>query len=369
LKDKIYWNEFSFWGREKEYVNSALDSTWISGGNFIEKFENELSKKLNLKNTFVVSNGTSALQLAFLTIDIKPGDEVIVPAFGFLAAANVLKQMNAKPVFVDVDEYTWCIDPKRIKERITNKTKAILTIHNYGVVNDIHELSTIARKNDLFLIEDCAESIFSKHKNIICGSYGDISTFSFHATKTISCGEGGMVSCKQSSLVDKLKLIRSHGLRRKTKHYWHEDYGNNFRMSNVLAAIGLGQLEKSNEIIKETIRVYKRYKLNLSDESSIKFQFGSDNPGTVIWATAIYLEPNRIKKSRDEVIELMAKKNIECRPGFYTPNQLDIYSGEMIENFNVANSLASNIIVLPSSPKLKNHQIDHISTVIKELIR
>jgi len=368
LKDKINWNEFSFWGKEKEYVNTAVDSTWISGGQFIDKFEKELAQKLNLKNAFVVSNGTAALQLAFLTIDIKPGDEVIVPAFGFLAAANVLKLMHATPVFVDVDELNWCMNPKKIQESITKKTKAILTIHNYGVVTDMQQLSIIAKNNNLYLIEDCAESIFSKYKNIDCGTFGDISTFSFHATKTISCGEGGMVSCKESSLIDKLKLIRSHGLRREKKHYWHEYYGNNFRMSNVHAAIGLGQLEKSAEIIKETERVFNQYEMNLRNHPAIRLQAGSGDSGSLIWAVAIYLDSDKIKISRDEIILQMAQKNIECRPGFYTPFQLDMYPNEMAKDFHIANTLASNIIVLPSFSKLKDEQIDFICTTLNEII-
>ena len=368
MGNKINWNEFSFWGNEKEYVNEALNTTWVSGGRFVEEFEKKLSKKLNLPNAFVVSNGTAALQLTFLTIDLQPGDEVIVPAFGFLAAANVLKLMHAVPVFVDVDESHWCMNIEKIQEKITEKTKAILIIHNYGVVTDMQRLSKIAKNNNLYLIEDCAESIFSKHKNITCGTFGDSSTFSFHATKTISSGEGGMVSCKDSSLIDKLKLIRSHGLRREKKHYWHEYYGNNFRMSNVLAAIGLGQLEKSTEIIKETERVFKQYNLNLRNHSAIRFQSGSENPGSIIWATAIYLDPAKIKISRDEVIQKLANNNIECRPGFYTPNQLDIYPNELAKNFTVANVLAANIIVLPSFSKLENEQIDYTCKVLKEII-
>lgn len=367
--NKISWYEFSYWGNEKQYVNEVLDSTWISGGAYIEKFEQSLSKKLQLPNAVVVSNGTAALQLAFLGIGIKPGDEIIVPAFGFMAAANVLKQMHAVPIFVDVHPDYWCIDSKKLQEKITAKTKAIVVIYNYGIISEIEEIVNIAKKNNVFLIEDCAESIFSKYNGHPCGSFGDVSTFSFHATKTIATGEGGMVTCKDESLLDKLRLIRSHGLRRAKKHYWHEDFGNNFRMPNIMAAIGFGQLEKSEVILSEKDRVYNRYQKNLADLKKIRFQKFFKNTEIVVWAIALYLTEEITKNiSRDEILNEMSLVGIECRPGFYTPNQLTIYKNEAIEINNVANDLAANIIVLPSYPGLKDHQIDEICASFKTII-
>ena len=369
MKNMISWFDFSFWGNEKSYVNEALDSTWVSGGTYIEKFEKELEKKLNLPNAFVVSNGTAALQLAFLTIELHPGDEVIVPAYGFMAAANVLKLMNVTPVFVDVDEYHWCISSAKIKNKITNKTKAIVVIHNYGVIAEINEIAEIARNNNLYLIEDCAEATFSKYNNKYCGTFGDLSTFSFHATKTISTGEGGMVSCKDPILADRLKLIRSHGLRRDKVHYWHEYFGNNFRMSNILAAIGFGQLEMISDILVEKSRVLSRYKSNLSDISGIHLQGYHKETNPVIWAVAIYINPDRFQISRDDVMRKMGDIGIECRPGFYTPNQLDIYKNLSTSVNVIANKLAENIIVLPSSPRLKDSQIDFITESLIKIIK
>ena len=174
MDQKIDWYNFSFWGNEKQYVNEALDSTWLSGGAYLEQFEKSLALKLKLPNAFVVSNGTAALQLAFLTIGIQPGDEVIVPAFGFMAAANVLKLMHAIPVFADVDKSHWCMTAESIATKITNKTKAIVVIHNYGVIADINAIKDLSISKGLYLIEDCAESIFSKFEGKYCGSFGDI---------------------------------------------------------------------------------------------------------------------------------------------------------------------------------------------------
>ena len=366
--DEISWYDFGFWGKEKDYVSEALDSTWLSGGEYVNKFEKSVSNLMNNSPAFAVSNGTAALQLAYLAIGLEPGDEVIVPSFGFLAAANVLKLMHVKPIFVDVDENNWCMKSSNIIPKITTKTKAIVVIHNYGVVEEIEEISRIAKKNSLFLIEDCAESIFSKYGDKFCGTFGDLGTFSFHATKTISTGEGGMVLCNNPELIDKITLIRSHGLRRK-KHYWHEYFGNNFRLSNILAAIGVGQMEMLNEIIKNKIRVSEHYKKRLSNVESLEFQKFSKNSDPLLWAISIRLDTTKYDLNRDSILEKLALNGIECRPGFYTPNQLDIYSDENSDDFLVANQIASQIIVLPSYPKLENRMIDVICDLLLNILK
>lgn len=367
MDQKIDWYSFSFWGDEKKYVNDALDSTWLSGGGYLEKFEKSLASKLQLPNAFVVANGTAALQLAFLTIDIRPGDEVILPAFGFMAAANVLKLMHAIPVFADIDKDHWGISSDSIAAKITDKTKAIVVIHNYGVMADMEAIKKLSLSKSLYLIEDCAESIFSKFNGKYCGSFGDLSTFSFHATKTIASGEGGMVTCNTDQLADRLKLIRSHGLRREKKHYWHEYYGNNFRLSNILAAIGLGQLEKSEEIIQNKFRVESKFKEGLKDESRIKFQAIPIECEPVIWAIAISLK--NVSIERDAVMLELTKNGIESRPGFYTPDQLDLYNnGKLGRNFPLANTIASSLIVLPSYPKLLDVEIDKICVALKNIL-
>ena len=194
-----------------------------------------------------------------------------------------------------------------------------------------------------------------------------MSTFSFHATKTIATGEGGMVSCNSEILADKLKLIRSHGLRREKKHYWHEYYGNNFRLSNILAAIGLGQLEKSEEIIKNKARVVDRFKKQIGEDDKIKFQGIPSECEPVIWAIAISV--HHLSIDRDKVMEELIQNGIECRPGFYTPDQLDLYNNGNVENnFPIANATAASVIVLPSYPKLLDVEIDRICEILKGIV-
>lgn len=366
--ERISWSDFSFWGKERQYVDAALESTWLSGGEYVSRFEQRLAQQLELPNAFAVANGTVAIQLAYHVLDIGAGDEVIFPAFGFMAGANVLKLLHGVPVFSDIDRESWCMDVGDIERKIGPKTKAIMVIHNYGVVANMPAVRAVADRHGLFLIEDCAESIFSRYQGRYGGVFGDISTFSFHATKTIATGEGGMVSCRDSERCDRLKLIRSHGLRREKKHYWHEYYGNNFRLSNVLAAIGLAQLEQREAIVAAKARVLARYRSNLASLSRVRFQPVPEYSEPVIWAIAVQLDLTGQREMRDDVMALLAEKGIECRPGFYTPDQLDLYRTSDTARHPVANQVAATTLVLPSSPRLTDAQIDRICSALGDIL-
>ena len=184
------WAEPEYFGNERKYALEAIDSTWISGGIFINRLEEFFENLYGTSNVSAVANGTAAIHLALLACDLNPGDEVIVPAYGFLAAANVLKLMHVDITFCDIDPNTWSLDNSLLEQLITPKTKAVISIHNYGNVSGIIELRQITKKYDLFLIEDCAEAFPSYYNEKLAGSFGDISTFSFQSTKNVTSGEG-----------------------------------------------------------------------------------------------------------------------------------------------------------------------------------
>ncbi len=357
---RIDWSDFYHWGNESEYVKEAIDSKWVSGGQYVGRLEQQFKTLLNIPNVLAVSNGTAALQLAFLGIGIKPGDEVIVPGFGFMAAANVLRQMHAIPVFSDVCLFNWNMDVAQVKTLISAKTKAIVTIHNYGVMADMAQLAELATANNICLIEDCAEAVFSSYQGQYCGAFGDICTFSLHATKTISSGEGGIVGCKDPALYEKMALIRSHGLRRAKKHYWHEEHGNNYRLSNVLAAIGVAQCEKYEDILAQKKRVFDRYRERLEMHPLISFQCSAQITSPVIWAVAVYIPFAVLNIERDELMDQLLVSGIETRPGFYTPNELPIFDDVCNQPNRNSQQLAANIIVLPSSALIKDEVIDFV---------
>ena len=250
--EKINYAEPKFWVNETKYVLDAVNSLWISSVHYLYKFEDEFKSLINAKYCTSVSNGTAALQVALMSLGLKFGDEVIVPGFGYMAAANVALSMGLKPIFVDVDEKTWCIDINSLSNIISKKTKVVIAIHTYGNMCKIDEIKKLCNLNDVFLIEDSAEALGSRYKNEFAGTIGDIGTFSFHAAKTLTTGEGGMISTNDKSLYEKFKLFKNQGID-KIK-YLHIVPGLNFRLTNYQAAMGLAQLESFNKIEE-----YKKY--------------------------------------------------------------------------------------------------------------
>ncbi len=360
---KIPWTKPDFWGNEIKYVTQALESSWISGGEYLNKLENDFGEILKKKHILAVSNGTTAIHLAFLGLGLKPGDEVIVPGFAFMAAANVSLLMGLKPVFAEVDPDTWCLSAKELPKYISSKTKAIIPVHTYGNVCAMDDIMEIANAFGIPVIEDCAESLFSKYRGEQCGTIGKISTFSFQATKTITTGEGGLVVTDSDDLNKKMLLYRSHGMDRGKKFYWHELPGHNFRLTNFQAAIGVAQLEKIDIILAERKRVSEEYKNILSNMEGITFQKINKDVEPVIWAIALKLDTKVFPQGRDMVIQQLKEIEIETRPGFYASSLLEIYEKHSLPGCEV---ISKNVISLPTFPSLKN---DDIAFVCEQLLK
>lgn len=353
----IPWAKPDFWGNEIDYVTKALNSSWISGGAYVEQLEKEFKVILGKKHVFAVSNGTTAIHLAYLGLGIKAGDEIIVPGFCFLAAANIAMLLGARPIFVEVNKDTWCLDVDDLKKKITNKTKAIVPVHTYGNVCDMEKIMEVAHYHKIPVIEDCAESLFSTYNSKQSGVWGLISTYSFQATKTITTGEGGLVVTDNDEIAEKLMLYRSHGMNRQKVIYWHEVPGHNFRLTNIQAALGVAQLEKSNLIIKERKRVYELYLRFLEDFDGVVFQKIQDEVNPIIWAIALKLDASVFPQGRDAVMKSLKETGIETRPGFYSSSLLTIYEKHSLP---ICEDISKNIISVPSFPTLKEDEIKYI---------
>lgn len=362
----IPWAQPDYWGNEIKYVNEALESTWISGGSFINRLENSFSEIFKKKYALAVSNGTAAIHMVYLALGLKPGDEIIVPGFGFQAAANIALQMHLIPVFAEVDEKAWCLSPSDVEKKITSKTKAIVPVHTYGNVCDIQILCSIAKQYGIIVIEDCAESLFSKFNGKFAGTWGNISTFSFQATKTITTGEGGLVLTNNDELNDKMCLFRSHGMRREEKYYWHELPGHNFRITNFQAAMGVAQLEKVKVILAERERVYQAYLKQLKNIDGVILQQFNKEVQPVVWALGLKLDPAAFPQGRDKLIDQFKEKKIETRPGFYSPPFLDFYKCAPLP---VSEEISKNVICLPFFPTLTNELVSQICDTLIELKR
>jgi perosamine synthetase len=247
---------------ESRNVDRCLKTKWISSkGEFVKKFENKFKRLFNYKYAISVNNGTAALHLSVMGLDIKKGDEVIVPSLTYVATANAVSYAGAKVVFADINLNDWQISIDSIKKNITKKTKALILVHLYGQPCDLNPIIKLAKKNKIKIIEDCAEALGSKYNNNFVGSLGDISAFSFYGNKTITTGEGGMVVCKNKKIYKKILKLKSQGLNLESKKYYeHDVVGYNYRMTNICAAIGLAQLNKLNFIIKKKIDIFIQYK-------------------------------------------------------------------------------------------------------------
>lgn len=355
MKKKIPWAKPEFFGNEINYVIQSLESTWISDGAYLTRLEDDFKILLNKEFVLAVSNGTTAIHLAYLGLGLKPGDEIIIPGFGFLAAANIALHMHLKPVFAEVDPHSWCLSPSGISTLIRpGKTKAVVAIHTYGNVCDMDELLHIAKANNIAVIEDCAESLFSKYKGKYSGTFGDINTFSFQATKTITTGEGGLVATGSKEFQDKMLLYRSHGMDRSRRYYWHELPGHNFRLTNFQAALGVAQLEKTEEIVRARNRVFTLYAKHLAGQDGIIMQKINSGVEPVIWTVAVKLDSNFFPQGRDAVIEQLREIGIETRPGFYASGLLELYENHSLP---VCEEISKNVICLPTFTALADADI------------
>lgn len=362
----IPWARPTFFGDEQELVIDALKSTFISGGEYVERLEREFSGYHGMAGRGItVSNGTTALELALLGLGVAAGDEVIVPGWCFAAAANMVLARGATPVYVDVLPDTWLIDPELVEAAITPRTKVILPVHTYGNVCDMPRLCEIGARHDVAVIEDCAESLFSRYDGRLAGTWGSIGCFSFQATKTITTGEGGFVLAQDAQLCDDMRLIRNHGMRPSRK-YWHEVVGYNFRLTNVQAAIGCAQFGHRETLVSMRRRMFESYRARLSDVPGVRLQHFSDRVTPVVWAVAIEIDPERIGHSRDALMVLLQERGIETRNGFCSFSEQPLYGAPPLRH---SERLASNVISFPSPPDLTEEEIERICSELRSLLR
>ena len=351
-------------GNEKKYVNECLDSTWISSkGKFVNKFENAFAEYVSVKHATTVSNGTVAIHLALLALGIGEGDEVIVPTLTYIASVNAIAYTGATPVFVDSLQDSWQIDTADVIKKTTPKTKAIMAVHLYGHPCDMDALVEICKKNDLFLIEDCAEAIGTMYKGKHVGTFGDISTFSFFGNKTITTGEGGMVVTNDETLHDRSVHFKGQGLA-KHRQYWHDVIGYNYRMTNICAAIGLAQLENIEQVLIEKKRVADTYRKCLENTSIVFHNPIGEDIYHSYWMCSILTKD---AKQRELLREHLDKEGIETRPLFYPVHTMPMYSAQY-QRHPVAEDLGWRGLNLPSYPGLKSEEIEFICKKIKDLL-
>jgi len=339
-------------GNELKYLTDAFLSSWISStGSYLDLFENAFSRYSDCQYGVAVSNGTAALHVALLALGIGEGDEVIIPDLTFASTINAVLHANATPVIVDIEKDTWCIDPKEIESAITSKTKAIIPVHLYGQVCDMDKIMHLAKKFKLKVVEDCAEAHGAKYANKKVGSIGDIGCFSFYGNKVLTTGEGGMCTTNSIDLDTQIRLLRDHGMS-KTKRYYHEVVGYNYRMTNLQAAIGVAQLERVDDIHKNRTSYEDLYR-KIMPRSSYIFQKNIKGRQRITWLVSFLISESE-NNERDDLIKIFLDKGIDARPFFYLLSDMPIYKKYSSKQNIVAKEISKCGISLPTYESLKS---------------
>lgn len=331
LVDYAAWNrirripvaEPSLAGNELEYVVDCIKSTWISSkGKYIDQFQTQFQDYCQMPHALAVSNGTVALHLALEALEIGAGDEVIVPNLTFAASINAILYTGATPVIADIDPITLNIDVEAIEALITPATKAIMVVHLYGYPCEMDEVVALAQKHNLLLVEDCAEALGTTYKGRPVGSFGDAATFSFFGNKTITTGEGGMVLFRDDAVADRAGVLKDHGMN-KSRRYWHDIVGFNYRMTNMQAALGVAQMENVDAFVSKKRAIAATYNAVLAGEAAINLPLDSETHRNSFWLYSITFN---IDIDTEQLIKALLAEGVETRPIFYPLHVMPVYA-------------------------------------------
>ncbi len=359
---------------DKINVKKCLDTGWISSeGSYVKEFEREFSKYNNRKFGIAVSSGTAALEIAIKALNLKPKDEIIIPTFSIISTALCVIKLGLKPILVDCDLDNWNMIPHHVIKKISKRTKAIIITHIYGFPVDMEKILKLAKKRNIKIIEDSAEMIGQKYKNRMCGSFGEMSTFSFYANKHITTGEGGMILTNDKKYYEKCKSLRNLCFGINNNRFNHDDIGWNYRLTNIQAAIGCGQLKNISWIIKRKREIGIRYISRLRKNNRIFVQtIKNSYSKNIFWVFGVVLKPS-CKIKRDYILKKLLKKGIQTRPFFFPMHKQNIFKKIKIFNktqkFPNAEYLSKNGFYLPSGLGIKNYEIDYVAESLNKIFK
>lgn len=369
MNKKIYLSSphMSKEGYEKNYVKEAFESNWIAPiGPNVSYFEDELKEKVNIKNAVALSSGTAAIHMALKAANVKSGDIVLCQSLTFSATANPIIYQNATPVFIDSDYETWNMDPEVLEKALNKypKTKAVIVVHLYGLSADLEKILFLCRKYNVALIEDAAESLGTLYKNRYTGTIGDYGIYSFNGNKIITTSGGGMLISNNKNKIEKVRFWSTQS-RDKAIHYQHSELGFNYRMSNVSAGIGRGQLKILERRIKQKQKIYNFYKTHLKTIKEIKFMPLNEWCYSNCWLTSIILE----KTNPLIIIKHLNKNNIDARP-IWKPMHLQPFFKKFdFIGSKVSEDLYKKGICLPSDTKMTDTDLIRICNLIKDILK
>lgn len=369
---KVPVNEPLLNGNEKTYLNECIESGWISSeGPFVEKFETKLATTFNRKYGIAVANGSVAIDVAITALGIGKDDEVIMPTFTIISCISQLIRVGAKPILVDVDLETWNMRVEDIRGKITEKTKAIMAVHIYGLPVDMDPILDLAKEFNLYVIEDAAEVIGQNYKGKPCGSFGDISTVSFYPNKHITTGEGGMIFTNNERLNVKCRELRNLSFI-PPRRFIHEELGWNFRLTNLQAAIGLAQFERIDEFVAKKKLIGKWYTELLSDLTQVKIPLQkTDYAENIYWIYGLVIERN-IGLNAVQIMEKLADFGVATRPFFYPMHKQPVLKklNYFIDDYHPNSEILSEFgFYIPSGLALTREQAEYVSNILHKIFK
>ena len=351
-------------GRELEYVTDCVKSGWISSlGKYVRDFEERFANYCGVKYGVATFNGTVALHLLAASLNLGPGDEVIMPSLTYVATANAIRYTGATPVFVDSERQTWNIDPNTVAEAITPRTKAIIAVHLYGHPADMDALQAVADEYNLLLLEDAAEAHGARYKGRRVGGLSEAAIFSFYGNKIITTGEGGVIVTNNQRWAERAFFLENQG-RYADNPYWHPEIAYNYRMTNIQAAIGLAQLERIDDMIAIRRRNAAHYSRRLAGVTGLTLPPELPWAQNVYWMYSVVVE-DEFGLARDEVRGRLQAAGIDTRPFFYPVHILPMY--QTSQSLPVAEDLGRRGLNLPSGATLTPEQIDYVCDTLLSL--
>jgi perosamine synthetase len=367
-------------GNEKKYLTECIDTGWISSeGPFVQQFEEKMAAAVGRRHAIAVCNGTAALEAAVAALELEPGDEIIMPTFTIISCAAAVVRRGCVPVLVESDPVTWNMDVEKLKGKIENeievkgnkKLKAIMVVHIYGLPVDMDPVLELADRYGLKIIEDAAEMHGQTCRVRPCGSFGDISTFSFYPNKHITTGEGGMLLTDDGALAERCRSLRNLCFQPR-KRFVHEELGFNFRMTNLQAALGLAQLERLDEFVGRKRRMGKRYTDMLTGVDGFELMPATtDYADNIYWVYGMVLK-DEVPFDAEEAMQRLGQRGIGTRPFFWPMHEQPVFRRMGLfegERYPVAERLARRGFYVPSGMALTDGEMETVADEVKKLMR
>jgi perosamine synthetase len=356
--------------KEIDYVTDAVTNAWYGNANiYHERFERAFAEYVGRRYAIALPSCTSAIHLALAALGIGPGDEVVLPEATWIASSAPVTYVGATPVFADIDERTWCLSPRSFEECLTPRTKAVIPVDLYGNMPDMDAILEISQQHRIAVIEDAAEAIGSEYKGRRAGSFGDASVFSFHGSKTLTTGEGGMLVTDDEDLRARALFLRDHGRKPGDKMFFNHEVAYKYKMSSMQAALGLAQLERVDELLARKRLIFGWYEKNLRDVKGIELNYGAPETHNVYWMVTAVLD-QRIGLKKEEMMHLMDEHNIDCRPFFFPLSSIPAYHNtEQARLARARNRTAYRVtpygINLPSGLNLTEDNVAFVCEILK----